>query len=625
MDAYLVASFEARHLRGGLASIALLVVLGLIGLATPASGQAASTPILPPAPAWDGASRALMVPADDPWVTPAERDGLVTTPTYDETVDWLRRLATAAPEIEMVSLGRSPQGRDLWLVVATADGVFSPAALRRSGKPILLAQGGIHSGEIDGKDAGLMLLRDMTVRDTKRALLDGAHFLFVPIFNVDGHERRSPFGRVNQRGPREMGWRTTARNLNLNRDYAKLDTPEMQMMIGAIETWQPDLYLDLHVTDGVDYQYDITWGYAGRQAYSPSIAGWLDATFTPALKRNLSAMGHVPGPLVFAIDNRDVTRGLFDWSASGPRFSDGYGGARHLPTVLVENHSLKPYDQRVLGTYVLLESALDVLGRHGSALREATAEDRARRPGTVPVAFTVDRDAPPATVDFAGIVSRTWPSEASGVDEVTWTGEPVTLEVPVVEPTLVAASVERPRAYWVPPAWPEVIDRLAIHGIEMERIAAPRPVDVEMYRVEDAALDAQPLEGRARVSATPVLEARSEVFPPGSVRIPTDQPLGDLAILLLEPASPDSFFQWGFFLEIMQRTEYIEGYVMAPMAEAMMTEDPALRSAFEAALEADPALAEDPRARLAWFYRQTPFFDDRWALYPVAREPAADP
>ncbi|MFP5247209.1 MAG: M14 family zinc carboxypeptidase, partial [Thermoanaerobaculia bacterium] len=221
--------------------------------------SALDTAILPPAIPWNGASRKLVVPANDPWITPSEKDQLRTTPRYDETVAYLKRLVAAAPQLKMVSLGKSGEGRDVWMVIASKERVFTPEGLRK--KPILFAQAGIHAGEIDGKDAGLMLLRDMTVRGTKRELLDGANFLFVPIFNVDGHERFNRFTRINQRGPEEVGWRTNARNLNLNRDYMKADSPEMHAMIRALDTWQPDLYVDLHVTDGADYQYDVTFGW----------------------------------------------------------------------------------------------------------------------------------------------------------------------------------------------------------------------------------------------------------------------------------------------------------------------------------------------------------------------------
>src|SRR5687767_6609986 len=150
--------------------------------------------ILPPNIPWDGASRALVVPANDRWITPAEASGFRTTPSYDETVAYLRRLVAAAPQLKMTSIGKSAEGRDIWMIIASTGG-------NTARKPRVMAQGGIHSGEIDGKDAGLMLLRDMTVRGTKRDLLELADFLFIPIFNVDGHERASEFSRINQRGP----------------------------------------------------------------------------------------------------------------------------------------------------------------------------------------------------------------------------------------------------------------------------------------------------------------------------------------------------------------------------------------------------------------------------------------
>ncbi|MEE9227278.1 MAG: M14 family zinc carboxypeptidase, partial [Acidobacteriota bacterium] len=224
------------------------IILAVLGTAMPIlAGSAGDDAILPPELPWSGKSRSLMVPTDHPWVTPAEKTGLARTPRYEQTVSWLRKLVDAAPELAMVSLGASPERREIWMVIASEQGASTPEALRANGKPILLAQAGIHAGEIDGKDAGMMLLRDLTVRGNRSDLLREANFLFVPIFNVDGHERFTRFNRMNQRGPEESGWRVNARRLNLNRDYSKLDTPEMRALVTALNRWEPDLYLDLHV------------------------------------------------------------------------------------------------------------------------------------------------------------------------------------------------------------------------------------------------------------------------------------------------------------------------------------------------------------------------------------------
>lgn len=594
--------------------------------------EAATDPILPPLVPWNGKSRALIVPKDDPWITPAEKSDFRVTPSYDETTAWLRKLVGAAPQLKMISLGKSPEGRDIWMVIASREKQFTPEALRKNGKLIVLAQAGIHPGEIDGKDAGLMLLRDMTVRGTKGDLLERANFLFVPIFNVDGHERTSKFGRVNQRGPESTGWRTNSKNLNLNRDYAKIDTPEMEAMIRTLNQWQPDLYIDLHVTDGNDYQYDITFGFNGAGGHSPAIASWLEKTFTPAVTNDLTAMGHVPGSTNVAnwIDPMDLSKGIKVWM-SDPRYSNGYGDVRHLPTVLLETHSLKPYEQRVLGTYVFLESTIRTTASAASTLRQAIEADRKANAATIPLAWDTDPKAPVETIDYKAIESHTVLSAISGGLRIEFTGKPVTLKVPCKLGNHITASVARPKAYWVPPGWSDVVQRLQVHGVQFERINQPRDVKVTAYRLEDVKFhgvdesrrpfeEQQPFEGHVQLKAKPVAEQRTEHYPVGSIRISTNQPLGDLAGVLLEPASPDSFFQWGFFNQVLQQTEYIEGYILELMAERMLERDPTLAEEFRQKLASDEAFRASAKNRLRWFYSKTPFIDERWKLYPVGRE-----
>lgn len=600
----------------------------LLVLAAPAVAQQPIDAPLPPAIPWNGASRDLIAKSDDPWITPSEKSGFRTTPGYDETVAFLNRLVAAAPELRMISLGKSAEGRDVWMVIASKERAFTPEMVRRSGKPILFAQGGIHSGEIDGKDAGLMLLRDMTVgrkgnppsAAASKKLLDRASFLFVPIFNVDGHERSSRFGRINQRGPETIGWRTNARNLNLNRDYTKIDAEEMRAMVAALDRWNPDLYLDLHVTDGVDYQYDITFGWNLTTGWSPEITRWMNSTLEPALLRDLAARGHIPGPLVFPAFGDDLSKGIGLGNA-GARLSTGYGDARHIGTVLVENHSLKPYDQRVLGTVVLLQSALDTLGRQSAALRTATASDQRRRIDPIYLEWLNTEVRLDHDMEFLGVDSRVSLSPISGTLRREWLGKPVTFRVPVYVHTLTpASSASRPKAYWIPAAWTDVIERLKIHGIRMERIDAAREIEVEMYRIRSPKFEPEAFEGRHQIKFSVTTEKRKERFASGSYRVPMDQPLGTLAAVLLEPLSPDSFLKWGFFLPILQRTEYVEDYITEPLAEKMLASDPTLAAEFAQRIADDEAFRRDAEARLRFFYERTPYYDERWMLYPVGRE-----
>jgi len=607
----------------------LKTCLAALAVAMTASMTMAETPkapwdseILPPTLAWRGASEKLIAKPSDPWITPSELTGLTASPDYAETRAWLEKLAAASPLIRMETFGKSPEGRDLLVLYVSKDGdKFDPS------KPVLLAQAGIHPGEIDGKDAGMMLLRDMAFHGKDR-LLDGVNLVFVPIFSVDGHERASPYSRPNQRGPAIQGWRHTAQNLNLNRDYGKLDAPEMRAMIALIDRIKPDLYMDIHVTDGEDYQYDITYGWAGYRgdfARSPATSAWLDKTFLTATEAGLKAAGHIPGQLVFALDDRDPKKGL-GASPASLRYSNGYGDAARIATVLVENHSLKPYRQRVLGTYVLLEETLKVLAKDGAALRAAEQQDRAARPTVVEANFGTSfgggGEKPIRTVSFLGVRYETYDSPASGGKEVRWLGKPDptpwSLPLYAAEPSL---QLTPPKAYWISSAKADVIERLRIHGVVMETLAAPKAVAVDMIRFTAPKLAARASEGHVEIAAGPVThETRTVTFPAGSVRISTDQPLGEMVTLLLEPESDESFFAWGMFPEVLQRVEYIEGYAIAPLAEKMLAADPKLKAEFEAKLAADPKFAADPDARLGWFYARTPYYDDHYRLYPVGRE-----
>lgn len=606
-----------------------LVLAALTALvSSPAMSQSASPsvpnaapwdqPFLPPAPEWNGASRALLRPASDPWVTAFEADADHDfSPTYADTRAWFDRLDAASDLIRIEQFGVSPEGRPIYAVIASKDGAaFDPA------KPVLMIQAGIHPGEIDGKDAGMMVLRDIAFYG-KSALLDRVNLILIPILSVDGHERASAYSRPNQRGPRIQGWRNTATNQNLNRDYLKLDQPEMRAVRGLIVKYRPDLYVDVHVTDGMDYQYDVTYGYNGEDGVysrSPATAAWLDSAFKPAMNAALEAQGHIPGELVFGIDDQNPRAGLSD-GGLGERFSNGWGSAAHVPTILIENHSLKPHEQRVLGTYVFIEQALRLLADQGRDLRAAIAADSALRPAEIPANF-VQNETPTVTRAFKGIAYETYDSPASGRREIRWLGRPDPelwrLPFYTSHPTL---TLRRPEAYWVPSYRTDIIERLRIHGVTMETLAAPRTVPVQMLRLDDPKIATRANEGHVAVTVTSVTpQARDWTFPAGSVRVPTDQPLGDIVVLLLEPQSSESFFAWGLFPEVLSRVEYIEGYAIAPLAERMMAADPALKAAFEAKLAAEPAFAADGDARLQWFYERTPFYDDRYRLYPVARE-----
>jgi len=600
------------HLLFNASKLAVLFVAG--ALTFPVSNAIATqlpildpATLLPPVAKWQGKSAAL-ISSDPQWKTQAERSNFKTTSTYEETIAFLEKLANKSELIKLGYFGKSALGRPLPFIHVSSD--FNATSRLK-----MLAQAGIHAGEIDGKDAGLMLIRDIAL-GKKVSLIDNVDLLFVPMFNADGHENSSKYNRVNQRGPSNMGWRSTAQNINLNRDYAKAQSVEMQAMISFINHHQPSLYLDLHVTDGVDYQYDITYGTNGVHSYSPNIARWFAKHYRPTLDNDLTAMGHVPGDLIFAKDNRDIKKGINGWSAT-PRYSDGYGAARHIPTVLVENHSLKSYRQRVLGTYVLIESSLTALGNNGAQLAQAIQQDKDSRPSTLPLAWDYNKAH---NVPFKGIAYQTFSDEISGAQQVKWTGKNKLYNMPWFDQDIGVKITKVPRAYWIMPQHVQAIAVLKRHGIKMEILTTGKDLELEQMTVKNESFGQRPYEGKMRAKGDFTAQLKTIHLPKGAVQVTMDQPLGKLAFVLLEPAASDSLFQWGFFNTIFQRTEYIEGYAVVPLAKAMLKESPTLAARFKEKLASDTAFASNPNARLQWFYRQSDFYDKNHGIYPVLRQ-----
>lgn len=556
------------------------------------------------------------------WRTFAEASDYRSTPRYAATLEYSRRLADHSPLVVYRSIGKSPEGRDIPLLIASADGHFDPVSARKAGKAVVLVQAGIHSGESDGKDAGLALFRDIAVTGTARGLLRNTVILFVPIYNVDGHEMFGKFNRINQNGPEESGFRANSANQNLNRDYMKADNPETRAWLGLWNEWKPDFFIDCHVTDGADYRYNITWEYARHEEAPDSLKAWMAEHFERKVVLDVERQGHLLSPYLQFADRSDPTKGIFTFIAT-PRFATGYTALRNRAGLLIEAHSLKAYKPRVLGTYDLLKEMIEEIGQEKASLIEAnSAADKAadsrggRNSAPFPLALSIVRE-PNRNFDLKGLAIGYADSAASGVKRIVYGPEPKDVTIPWFDETAVSKSVVAPDFYIVPPQWLEVIDRLQAHGVAFSRLENETRTDVESYTFRDPKWATSPFEGRItlRAEAVPVKETR--VFPKGSVVIPVAQEASAVAIHLLEPDAPDSLFFWGFFNAIFESKEYAETYALEELAEKMLANDPAIRREFEEMLK-DESFANDPRKRLAFFYERSGY-KERTGVYPVGR------
>lgn len=563
------------------------------------------------------------VPAD--WLTHAEKTDYRETPRYAETIEYAKRLDQASSLLKFQSFGHSGEGRELPLLIATEGGTFTPEAARHAGKAVILIQACIHAGEPDGKDAGLALLRDIAITKTQPGLLKNLVVLFIPIYNVDGHERSSPYNRINQDGPAEMGWRTTSTYQNLNRDYMKADTPETRAWLVLWNHWQPDLFIDCHVTDGADYRYNITFQHEHHAGVAEPVLAWEKKVFDDRVAAETEAAGNLISWYLEFIDNRDLPKGIRDFNGS-PRFSTGYTPLRNRPGILIETHMLKPYRPRVIGTYDFLRFALAEVSRDPQSLLAAVhaadektvADGRTYDPARrYPIDFELSDQSRP--YQLRAVEYQTEKSEVSGQERVIFGTKALDLTVPMYDDFRVKTSVAPPLYYIVPAQWTEVIEVLKTHGLKYQTTAEAMTIDVESYRFGEVKWAGGPFEGRLMPSFKATLVHEQRTFPAGSILVPLAQQAAKVAINLLEPEAPDSLVRWGFFNATFEQKEYGEDYVVEKLAREMMEKDPKLREEYEKRLATDAAFAGNPHARLQFFYRRSPYWDQQMNLYPVGR------
>lgn len=554
------------------------------------------------------------------WQLTCERTHFAQTGRYAEAVEFCRRLDRASADAKVLQFGTSPEGRPMVALLISTEGAFTPDRVRRSKRPFLIVNNGIHSGEIEGKDASLMLARDILLSRSQAALAQGANLLIIPVFSCDAHERFGPYNRINQNGPREMGWRATATNLNLNRDFIKADGGEMRAMLRLLHRWKPDFFFDNHTTDGADFQYVVQLQVPVAQSQDPRIALWSRRMWSQ-VARQVERDGFLNAPYFDLADRGDPGKGI-SIGDFGPRYSTGYLAAMNRPAMLVETHVLKPYEPRVRATYSVVRRTIEACIRHAAALKQAIRDADARAAATRPgdkIVLTADLAATRRPFVFKALPYTPIESPVSGSKIAAWGTAPIDIPTTIRDSYVPSLTIGAPAGYAIPPQWTDAIGRLSLHGLQTFRTKRSVSDSFESVRFENVKFPAAPFESRFSPSfeAYKVVEKRTLI--PGTVVVPIAQPGAKLAMHLLEPQAPDSLLQWGFFNAIFEQKEYGEDYAIEPVARRMLERDPALRAEFERRLKEDPRFAASPQARLQFFYRRSPYWDERLNKYPVVR------
>lgn len=484
--------------------------------------------------------------------TRAEASNWEQTSRHADVVTFLETLGAGAPDLHVERLGYSAEGRVLPLVVwGCADP--SAAAVRASGKLRVYLQGGIHGGEVCGKEALLLLARQLAAgeRDEWSASMV---LLIAPLYNADGNERIDSRGRARQNGPfAGVGQRATARGFDLNRDHVKLDTPEAYALARLLRDYDPHVYVDLHTTDGTYHAYHLTYAPPLHPAtYAPLVALLRDALL-PAVTRRVEERhgwrsfyyGNLPPP----------DHGNLSWEAPStepgwysydhrPRYSSNYAGARNRIGLLGEAYSYAPFEERVRVSLAFCEEVLEYLHGHGAAVTALLrqADEHTVVGESLAVRARLARAAAPVTILKGAVAEEANP----------FTGDAVLRRLDVAEPVAVAdygafeaTQVEvAPRAYLVPAGMASALRLLELHGIGFRRLAADTIVTAEAFRIDSTRVAAELYEGHRELTLYGRYEPLRTGVAAGTALVPLAQPLGRLAFLLLEPRADDGVVAW---------------------------------------------------------------------------------
>ena len=494
--------------------------------------------------------------ADGRPLTRAERTKFTETSHYDDVVRFIDSLKLRGARITVGSIGKTNEGRDIPYVVASRPLVATAAEARRLNRPIVYVQANIHAGEVEGKEALLALLRDLVLNEHPNAL-DSIVLVAVPIYNADGNERFGPQerNRSEQNGPALVGTRANAQSLDLNRDYVKAEAPETRASLAMFKTWEPDVFVDLHTTDGSYHGYALTYAPPLNPAALFSNPFTRDTILVDLRK----TMGERDGWFVFDYGNfvsqDSAAKGWFTYDAR-PRFGTNYYGLRGRIAILSEANSHDEFRRRVASTYDFTREILswvaenrdDVLETSLMADRRVTGWGSTPRtsPG-IPLRSTLDTRSTPELVRVQDVVRTTDTARVeAGLPRGLRRAGVRLVSMPVYDRFVPTLKRTMPFAYAVPGAARDTLRKLlALHGVELDMIDAPTTARAETFVLDSVSRQARPFQGHLENTFFGKWGNAADIaLPAGTLIVRAGQPLGILAMYLLEPESDDGLATW---------------------------------------------------------------------------------
>lgn len=553
-------------------------------------------------------------------VTKFESSQGLETVTYEEGIDYAQTLANTFEIIDLQAVGTTDIGKPLHTIILSTDQNFDAGHLKAEGKTILLVNNAIHPGEPDGVDASLMLLRDIAQSEELQKLMQNTVLVVIPFYNIGGVLNRGAYSRANQNGPLEYGFRGNAQHLDLNRDFIKCDSENAKTFTQIFQKWQPDVYIENHVTNGADYQYALTVLATQKDKLGGELGTYLDTEVMPSLEENLNQKEILMAPYV-NVHGTTPDAGIEQFLDS-PRYSSGYATLFHTMGFIVETHMLKPFAERVEVTYEFMKTMLEFLNQNGVKIQEIRRQtsERVIAQNTFPIDWRLNEEISVPLL-FHGYEASEIESEVTGLKRLYYDREkPYTKEIPFYNKYEVSKEIEKPIAYVIPQARKEVIELLKLNQLEIKTLQEDIQIPVNAYYIKSYQSRSSPYEGHYLHFNTEVSNENQTIqFYKGDFVVYANQTRNRYLIETLEPEAPDSFFNWNFFDEILQQKEYFSAYVFEDIALELLAQNPELEQEFREKQSNDAEFAADTWSQLYFIYKNSPYYEKEHLRYPIFR------
>lgn len=543
------------------------------------------------------------------------------TRTYQECIQEYELLDSLYSTALLTRIGSSDGGNSIYLFTISKDRVFLAKEFDPT-KSILFINNAIHPGEPDGVEASISLAKELLNEKSEyHKWIDSVIVCIVPMYNVDGALRRNSTTRANQNGPEEYGFRATSKNLDLNRDFMKGDSRNTLAFSRAFSSIHPTVFLDTHVSNGADYPYTMT--LIATQPEKLGVAGkYMETAFLPALYKRMKAAGDEMIPYVDTYGATPET-GLVGFMDT-PRFASGYAAAHHAMGLISETHMLKPFQQRVQSTHRLMHAILEFMYTHNQEMLKAQRQSQltTAQASTVPVQFELDTNNV-EKIRFKGYQAIYEKSSFGEGQRLRYDkGKIWDKEIPYYNHYKVVTEVTVPRAYIIPQAWSDVIERLRWNNVAMTPLLRDTTLFVEYYVSSPSLPNSKLYEGHYYHPDISLTKEKAEVqFQRGDWYISVDQDAKRFMLEALEPQSTDSYFRWNFFDSVLQQKEWFSDYVFEDIAAKLLGENAELKSAFDLAMATDDNLRKDHWQQLYWVYKRSPYYEGTAYRIPVFRLP----